>query len=129
MKKTKRKDDLLLAVFILAIMYLFLHFYIVQNPNNIFYNATPMFDKVEHTVSGFILGFLIIVLFPQRRWDQTVFVTITVLTLLGVGFEIAESFTIYGGNRMDTFTDLCCNTLGACLALAINHRKATLSMK
>ena len=107
-----------LVILTLTIIYLSIHFYIMLNPQNIFYSTNPTFDKIEHTVSGFILGSFLVLLLAPRNQTELYIIVIAVIILLGLAFEIAESLTIYGGGILDTFTDLVCNVFGASLAVA-----------
>lgn len=94
----------------LACVYLLAHFFIMVEPDNLFYARISCFDKVEHFISGFVLAGLIASTVKHERAWQIVLASVFMLGLL---FEFVEAQTVYGGDRLDTLTDLCCNMLGA----------------
>lgn len=102
-------NNLLRGIFLLlGLMVLCIHVYAWLTPNDIFYTAFPSFDKIEHLLSGFVIGGLLCV-----TLKKPVIIDVLLLVLsFGIVWELLETGLGYD-SMDDVIYDLIFNELGA----------------
>lgn len=102
----------------LGILVLIIHTYAWVTPNDFFFTAFPSFDKIEHFMSGFVLGGLVCVTVKK----PSIILVLGIVLGLGVLWEIVETYLLYDTST-DILLDLTFNELGALIASLLLLKK------
>lgn len=93
---------------ILAIVVVCIHIYAWLTPNDIFYANMPVFDKIEHFLSGIVLAGLTSTFVKKPSMT----ILMVVVLVLGIVWELVETTMGYDVSS-DIIGDLILNELGA----------------
>jgi uncharacterized membrane protein YjdF len=115
-KETEMKRIAIAFFLFVGCVYLLIHFDVMFDPGNIFYEATSNFDKVEHLTSGFVLAGLVMSIINCKQRARSAYTAFITVLVLGVIFEIVEFHTVYGGFP-DALFDIVFNQIGALLGI------------
>jgi small-conductance mechanosensitive channel len=93
-----------------------IHIYSWLTPNDIFYTAFPVFDKVEHLLAGMVLaGLYMSYLERYSAWE-----VIGIVLVLGVMWEVVETSLMFDA-KADILLDLVFDILGAVITWLLSR--------